>query len=106
MNSRNDSLTDLMHGNGSSLISLILAGITSCFYIAYCYLEFNVLATEFYNKYTLVFFFLFFVLLFLHSKSYKFTTENLNKFVQDALFHSLSLKKKNDLPVKFYLGNF
>ncbi|MBM9498636.1 hypothetical protein JWG44_00005 [Leptospira sp. 201903071] len=110
VNSRNDSLTDLMHGNGSSLVSLILSIITSAFFIIYllCNNEIDKVSCFF----VIVSFLVFGVAFLLHRYSYHFSASNLNRFFEDALFHALSIRanskiskesKKTNGPLKFYI---
>jgi len=93
INSRNDSLTDLMHANGSSLVALILASLTTFTYTLYynTYMApINFKDNIFFCLTVVTFTFAF----ILHFCSYKFTVQNLNRFCEDALFHTLMIRSK------------
>ncbi|PJZ47536.1 hypothetical protein [Leptospira saintgironsiae] len=92
VNSRNDSLTDLMHGNGATLVSLIFAGIFTISYLLY-YLCFNIYPWIPHCGFIAMAIALFFLALWFHCSSYQFTVTNLNRFVETTLYHSLNLYK-------------
>lgn len=94
VNSRNDSLTDLMHANGSSFVALNLGALTAFFYTFY----FNQYISQINIKNNPFFYLtisLYIISFILHFKSYKFTVQNLNRFFEDALFHALAIKTKS-----------
>jgi hypothetical protein len=94
INNRNDSLTDLMHANGSSFVALNLGALTAfsyTFYFNYYIYPINIKNNTFFYI-TITLYILSFIL---HFKSYKFTVQNLNRFVEDALFHALAIRTKS-----------
>ncbi|PKA16147.1 hypothetical protein CH363_08355 [Leptospira haakeii] len=91
INGRNDSLTDLMHGNGSSLIAIILSGATSWIYLSY-YQRYIERGYQFDNNFICITVTVFSILLLSHYISYRYTVLNLNRFVESNLFHALSIR--------------
>lgn len=92
LNSRNDSLTDLMHANGSCLVSVVLAfGLAS-------------LCVGFTMDSACLFGVVFLILFLIHWAAFQLSVQNMNCFVQTALFHVLSYRQhaSGDGPYIFY----
>lgn len=91
LNDRNNTLTDLMHGNGASVISTVLAGVVSIVYLGYDY------CTAPWNRLNVCALFcaliLFLMVFGLHWYSYRLSVRNVEGFVQENLWFALSLRK-------------